>query len=334
MPHHWFRRGGGILLLFAGIAGVLSLADRAPIHPKPEHTVYTPEYLFDLYLDKAVHQELPGPHAYRILVPYAVAATSRVTSISPMTVDFVFKLLVLIAAQGLFFRYLVRFFPPLTALVGVLLLDVYCGAALSYPVGPSVIETSDILNVAVFCLALKAIYDKRPALLMITLLVGTLNRETTWLILPVAALADWKPWKRWRIAVLGTIMVAVPYFGSRWIIQSPSPDWWLTRDIGGNIPFLTGALTMTALLANARLAIMLGPLALPALYRFREHHRYLLLTAIIIPPFVIIHYLVGRIIEMRLWLPLLIILIPLAIEGLQRMIAGDSAAASGGADHI
>lgn len=318
------RAGGPILFLFLGIAVILSLADRTPLHPAPADTPYTLEYLFNLYLDKAVHQDLPGPHAYRILVPYAEYAASRITSIPPLTIDFFFKVLVLTAMQLAFFRYLGKFFSVMASLVGVFLLDVYSAAALSYPVGPSVIETSDILNVAVFCIALIAIFEKRLPLLLGTLLVGTVNRETTWLILPLVALADWRPGKRFVVTGLAVLAVAVPFVLVRLLIQSPSPDWWLTRDIGGNIPFLTGEQTVTAFLANARVALMLGPLVIPALYRFREHHPYHVLAAVIIPPFVVIHYLVGRIIELRLWLPLLTVLIPLAIGGIQKMIPSHS----------
>ena len=308
-----------LVFLFLGIAVILSLSDRTPLHPAPADTPYTLEYLFNLYLDKAVHQDLPGPHAYRILVPYAVYGASRITSIPPLTVDFFFKVLVLTAMQVAFFRYLGRFFSVMPSLAGVVLLDVYCAAALGYPVGPSVIETSDILNVLVFSIALIAIFEKRLPLLLGTLLVGTVNRETTWLILPLVALAEWRPGRRLAVTSLAVLAVAVPYALVRWLIQSPSPDWWLTRDIAGNIPFLSGDLTLTALLANARVMLMLGPLVVPALYRFREHHPYHVLAAVIVPPFVVIHYMVGRIIEMRLWLPLLTVLIPLALDGIQKL---------------
>jgi hypothetical protein len=320
------RAGGVLLFLFLGIAVVISLADRAPLHPAPKDTLYSLEYLFNLYLDKAVRQELPGPHAYRILVPYAVYGTSQVTAIPPLTTDFIFKVLVLTALQLVFFRYLGKFFSGMTPLLGVLLLDIYCAAALSYPVGPSVIETSDMLNVVVFSVALLAVFERRLALLLGTLFIGTLNRETPWLILPLVALADWKPGRKAVAAGLALIAVAAPYFLLRLLVGSPSPDWWLTRDIGGNIPFLTGDQTATALVANARVALMLGPLALPALLRVREHHPYHILAAVIIPPFVVVHYLVGRIIEMRLWLPLLTVLIPLAISGMQKLAQGRPAA--------
>jgi hypothetical protein len=313
------RVTGSLLFLFAGIAVILALADRTPLHPAPANTPYTLEYLFDFYLDKAVQQDLPGPHAYRILVPFTVYAATRITSIPAMTVDFILKVIFLAAMQFVYFSYLRKFFDFMPSLVGVFLLDIYAAAALSYPVGPSVIETSDILNVVAFALALIAVYEQRLPLLIVTLLIGTLNRETTWLLLPLVALAGWPRRRKGTAITLAVLAVAVPYGLVHWLIHSPSPDWWLTRDIGGNIPFLAEGQTGTALLANARVALMLGPLALPALYRFREHHPFHVLAAVIIPPFIVIHYLVGRIIEMRLWLPLLTILIPLAIDGIQKL---------------
>lgn len=314
-----------VLFLFAGIAVLLSLADRAPLHPKPHDLAYDLEYQFDYYLKKAVHQELPGPHAYRVLVPYAVAGIGAATGVAALTVDFLLKVLVIFALQTVFFRHLGAFFDPLTSLCGVALLDVYVAAGLSYPVGPTVIETGDLFNVLVFAVALNALLRGWDWVLFAALFVGSLNRETTWLLLPAVYLAD-APWgRRLRNSLLATLMVALPYLAVRLMVQSPSPDWWLMRDVGANIPFIAGEQTLSAVVANLRFAVIFGPLFVLAFHRFREKQAFHRLAAAIVPLYILVHYLFGKIIEVRLWVPLLVVLIPPALDTLRQMLGAAQA---------
>lgn len=304
-----------VFFLFAGIAVTLSLSDRTAPFDSP----YQPDYL-DFYLDHAIHQTLPGPHVYRILVPYTVHGASKLTSVPSLTIDFVLKVILLTFIQFIFMRYLRIFFDGFLSLVGVFLLDLYIAAALYYPLGPSLIETIDILNVLVFCLSLQAIHRKTFILLLIVLFLGTVNRETTWLLLPLVAIAHWPEKPRvWHI--LGAfLMVALPYFGLRLLIESPRPDWWVINSVDENIPFVSNEHLLTTLKSNARLALLLGPLIVLGAHRFRDHPHFLRLCSSVTPLFLAVHYVFGRIIEVRLWLPLLVILIPLALSGLARII--------------
>lgn len=315
-----------VFSLFAGVAALLCFADRAPLHPRNPDPAWDLEQQYTFYLGKAVAQELPGPHAYRILAPAAVQGAALLTGLPPLAADFVLKFLVILALQAVFYRYLGAFFDPLTSLCGVALLDLYVAAGLSYPVGPSVIETGDLFNVLVFAVALKALHDERTWLLLAALFVGTLNRETTWLILPAVYLAEAPRGRRVRISILATLMVAVPYLAVRLMVQSPSPDWWLMRDIGANIPFIAGEQTLSALAANLRFAVIFGPLFVLAFHRFREKQAFHRLATAIVPLYILVHYLFGKIIEVRLWVPLLVVLIPPALETLGQVLA----AAKGG----
>jgi hypothetical protein len=176
----------------------------------------------------------------------------------------------------------------------------------------------------IFSLALHAIYRDRFILLCAVLFLGTFNRETTWILLPILFLREWFGPRAWRRLVVAIVAVALPYFGLRWLIASPAPIWFLTQDIRLNIPFISPQHTWGALVANLHLLFLLGPLIVLGIYRFREHPVFLQIAASIAPLFIIIHYVVGSIRETRLWMPLYLVLIPLALDNLIKLLQDGS----------
>ncbi len=310
--------------LFLGISVIIALTDRAPLYPPAKDTPYTLESLFDKWVHDAVEQTLPGPFAYRVMVPYAIYFTEKATSITGITIDFGLKVLFLTLLQYSFFRYLKLHFSASESLLGVFLLDSYLTATFSNLIGPTVIETGDILNAVVFCVALHAIYQKQFVLLVIVLFLGMLNRETPILLLPFIAMSEW-PKKPKASHLIGIILaLAIPYFGLRTLIDSPRPVWWTTDALGMNIPFLSSDHTPRALVANFRLIFFLGPLIALGAYKFQEHPRFLRLSWVILPFYIVVHYVVGMIIELRLWTALLVVIIPLAVGGLIRLLGSET----------
>src|SRR5206468_1414421 len=136
-----------VLLLFCTIAVLIALADRAPMHlEKPFPSVQLREQELS-YQDGVMQRTLPGPYVYRIYIPYTVAALNTVVpSASPVEIDFFLKILILILCQFSFYRYLRLFFSSFIALTGVFILDILVAFSLSSIQGPSMIETSDLLN--------------------------------------------------------------------------------------------------------------------------------------------------------------------------------------------
>jgi len=264
-----------------------------------------------------VHQKVDGPFVYRVLVPYLEWTLLQTTSLPVLTIDFFIKVLALAACQWVFWSYLMVWFSRMESLLGVLLLSLFIMAGLSIGAGPWPSETTDILNILAFALSLQLCLAGRFLWLLLVLAIGTLNRETTWLVLPlVAAVAR----SRRLIWFLGaTAAVAVPYILLRLMIESPNPVWWTTDSLAKNIPFLSAASTTDAIFSNVRMVLLLGPFLLLGAFRFRENPGFLKLTAWIIPPYIVVHYLFGRVTEIRLWVPLLLVLIPLALSGLRRI---------------
>ncbi len=304
---------------------MLSIIDRAPMHLQSRFPEVQIQREFQEYLDGVVDQTLPGPYVYRFFVPYLIFTLHKsLPLINVLTWDFGLKILILTFCQLAFFNNLRSFYSGIAALAGVLWFDILTGVSLFHIQGPSVIETADLMNVLVFSLALHAIYRDRFILLCAVLFGGTFNRETTWILLPVLFLHEWFGRRSWRRFLIAGAAVALPYFGLRWLITSPTPIWFLTQDIRLNIPFLSPQHTWGALVANLHLIFLLGPLLVLGAYRFREHPAFLQIASSIAPLFIIIHYVVGSIREIRLWMPLYLLLIPLALDNLIKLLQNEN----------
>ncbi len=329
IPIHSNRQRLALLFIFAGAAVMISIIDRAPMHLQSRFPEVRIQEEFHEYLNGVVDRTLPGPYVYRIFVPYLIFILHKsLPLINALMWDFGLKILILIFCQFAFFNYLRSFFPGMAALAGVLWFDILIGVSLFHIPGPSIIETADLMNVLIFSLALHAIYRGRFILLCAVLFFGTFNREATWILLPILFLREWFGARSWRRFLVAVVAVALPYFGLRALIASPTTIWFLTQDIRLNIPFLSPQHTWGAFVANLHLIFLLGPLLVLGAYRFREHPVFLQIAASITPAFIILHYIVGSIRETRLWMPLYLLLIPLALDNLIKLLHDENVKAS------
>jgi hypothetical protein len=180
--------------------------------------------------------------------------------------------------------------------------------------GPSVVETADIFNLVIFILALLTLYENKFFLFLLLIFFGTFNRETTWFLLPVLFLHDFKNKKGFYRTMIAFVVIALPYFGLRLLIHSDDASWFTIEKFSQNLPFLSSEMTTTALIANFHTATFLLPFIILTGMNFKKHPDFLRIAAFITPLFIAIHYVLGSIIETRLWLPLVIILIPTSLN--------------------
>ena len=190
-----------LAVLFCSIAFLLAIADRAPIHMEKRYPSAHVREEFTFYLDGIVQKTLPGPLVYRVLMPWTITGLQTIAPfMSPLDIDLMMKIFILVVCQASFYFYTRLFFPPFVSLAGVFLLDSLLGFALASIQGPSLIETSDLFNLAIYVLALIALSLNSFRSLLVILFIGTFNRESTWLILPILFVSDFKN-RRKRIIV-------------------------------------------------------------------------------------------------------------------------------------
>lgn len=311
-------------LLFVSVAFLIAIADRVPLHLETRFPQVQIDDEFYDYQNGVVEKTLPGPFVYRVLIPYLYKLVTITDKFSLITFDFALKVLLLTACQLAFFQYLRQFFAKLVALAGVLWFDFLISYSLSYIPGPSVIETIDIFNTLVFCIALRFLLQDHLIPLCLLLVVGMLNRETPWILLPTVFLSEWLGRRRFTRVFVVSLALAIPYFGLRFLIETPIPTWFTTHDLMFNIPFMSAEQSLKAIVANIHLLFLLGPLLIISAIRFREHPMFLQLAAAVVPLFLVIHYIFGSIIERRLWMPLYVLLLPLAVHNLSKMCSGEA----------
>ncbi|MBI4547703.1 MAG: hypothetical protein HY707_06980 [Ignavibacteriae bacterium] len=309
------------LILFSSIAILLCIADRAPLHLKSRFPAVHLEKESYAYLDGVVNRTFPGPFVYRVLIPYTVHIAHSVFPLfDPLTIDFALKTIILMMCQVAFFLYLRNFFTDVHCLACVFLLDVLIGHSLAHFQGPSIIETVDLLNVFFFILALTFIYTNKSITLYITLFLASLNRETIWFVIIVIILHDQLTNRGILRSLLSLSVVSLSYFGLRLMIGMHEFDWFYIRGLVHNIPFISEEFTTRAIVGNLRLAVLLLPMMVIGIYQFKSHPQYLKIASSIIPVFIVAHYLVGIIIESRLWMPLFVVLVPLTINNLIKIL--------------
>ncbi len=252
--------------------------------------------------------QAPAPNQYRPLTPWLANGLASVLAggvTQPTLALFYAYMLLRGVVTGIallcFDRYLRMWFSGAAAAAGAL-----CLAAILPFTYQRVVQESDPINLLAFVLAFWWIAKERDLLLIPLVAVGTLNRETTAMIPAVYLLARWgeRPLREiaWKTAAIGGAWVVVygalrlGYGGREYYcdVVMWSQNWsaW--------IPTVRVLLVFGALWVLAFLGAGAGG---PAMLR-----RALWLA----PPYVALHYVVARADEVRLFLPLAPIIIPLS----------------------
>lgn len=314
-----------IIMLFISFAVLLALADRAPMHLENRFSCVDLRTDVIIYVNGVTEVTSSGPYVYRVFIPYlATGINSVLPFISLVNLDLLLKIFFLIVCQLTFFYYLRNFFSDMLSLMGVFVLDILLGFTFSSIIGPSIGENADLLNLAVFILVLNALYKNKFLIAVVFLFIGTFNRETTLFLIPIIFMHDLILKKGMLRTVAALFAVAIPYIGLRMIIQPSVPDWFTFEALIKNIPLLSAKTTSSAVIANLHVAFLLLPLIVLSLLNFSQHPQFLRIAAYITPLFILVHYLIGNIIETRLWIPLFTILIPLSLNTLSMILNNET----------
>ncbi len=242
----------------------------------------------------------PRPNQYRPLAPW-LAEWLRL--LLPDGDLFLAYMLLRAVVTGItlfvFDRYMRTWFTPAAAAAGALAL-----AAIIPFTYYRVVQESDPINLLVITAAFLALARSRDLLLIPLVLLGTLNRETTAMIPAVYLLARWREKPMAEMiprAVILSAAWAVVYFGMVRIYgwREPYTETFMwSRNVASGFPTLQVVLVYGAIWLLAVLGARQAP---PMLRR----------TLWLVPPYIALHYVIAMVNEVRLFLPLAPILIPL-----------------------
>jgi hypothetical protein len=169
-----------------------------------------------------------------------------------------------------------------------------------------VLQESDPLNLLVFVGVFWALAVRRDLLLIPLVLMGTLNRETTVMIPVIYLLGRWGavPPRRliWMTAILVACWVAV-YAG---IIAS----YGLRKTYCDVIMFRRN---VDSWQPTMHVVLLFGMVWVLAYLGQRKGPTFLRRALWLLPPYMILHYVISLVIEVRLFLPFAPIVVPLAL---------------------
>ena len=305
-----------LLLLFFPAAIWIAINDHAPMLWKVTHP-------FSDAVFGVVNQEFPGPLVYRIMLPYTVSFLHDLfPMISYVKFDFGIKVMILSGIQFSFFRFLRNFFTGELSLLGVLWLDLFIDYCLSFFLGSNIFESADLMNILFMSLALQFLYKKNLPRFYFLLFIGMFNRETVLILLVPVMLGYFRSEYKFKVVLFTVLALVIPFVGIRLAIHPASGQHFLFDFIKQNFPYPGNPENLFALKSLFRFGILLGPVIILAAYKFRKKTPFLLRTGTAFILLLLLHFLVGRIIESRLWMPAFILLIPLALETIRTIFSG------------
>jgi len=248
-----------------------------------------------------------APLQYRILTPYLAEGLHRAGASLTLSYDIV-RWAALLLSLCILHLYLRRWFSSALSTLGVVILAGIL--PLTYLVQFQYLDPLELLT---FVIGFYAIRERRIGLLMVTVLVGTLNKESA-ILLPIAwAAVTWGTLPRSQfIAAAGALL-------SAWLLP-----WLGLRAAFGNRPYYTDFIMVSDNLfrpeSYALPALLFGPLWILAFRGLRRGPRFLRMSALIIPLHVAVNFAVGIPDETRLFIALAPIIIPLALLPLQEFL--------------
>ena len=311
-----FKQVYGIFALVS-LAGLVALADYFPhsLEPRFGSTKLTDDLENSLTMFR--DGSIGGPFIYRVLIPWLGISFIDLFETSAVIVfsigNFIFSFTALLSMY--FFAKNVK--STLVTLGSIFGLTLYMLFTQAQFQGITFVETQDALNLAVFLLGLSLLKNRSWWWLAILITLSIFNRESALFLLIPMAYFSLKE-KNWMPTIFATLGGISTYLILRlWIGNSGNDDWIWFDKISKNIPGLVAADWNIALKSNILVALYFSPLIalfLAGSRKIATFYKPVLLMSVL---FIVVHYIVGTVMELRLFLPIIGILLPLAIENFE-----------------
>lgn len=249
-------------------------------------------------LAKMVAGEADAPFQYRVLMPLLIGITSAVNGNLPLELtDQALRVVVLFAAMVLLRHWLRYFVDPLLADVGPL------GLALILPWSFDFYWPYDFSGILLWTACLVALMERRYAVYLALFALATFNRETTFFLMGIFAATQWEALgKRGTLIWTGRQLLvwAVILVGLRLAIPTDSGHP-VEIHLIPNLVYLLGAGWITSAQHWLQLLGGVGFFWLLAPWYWRRKSAFLKRCCWVLPFYLLVMLLVGRLVETRLW---------------------------------
>lgn len=286
-------------------------------------TVYADESLE--HYRQALNGERAFPYQWRLLGVHLVRTGERLSGADPHTVDVVAKTVLLWGTSALLLVFARLYASPIGAVCAVSMYFVLTMAG--FTDGYSIYYTNDYVMLAAWFAAVLLLQQRRYAAAALVTFVGAWAKETMMLV-PILVGLEWlrgrAPFK--AVIWIGVAFV-IPSAVVRWIYPAPLERWAWWDMAYANVPFLqetTEELLLT-IKNNVKVFLFFNVLWILAVLGVRRSRdRFMTSLALTSVIYVMLAYPVIYIRELRHFLPLAILILPLAVRELERGMAATS----------
>jgi len=262
--------------------------------------------------------EAPNPYQYRILLHLIcelclkAAAPVLEEELAFLLTQLGFTFLTTFAALCFFYLYLRSWFAPQTALLGmVVLAAIHPLTYFNYHYQPS-----SSLALLVFIVSMWAMDQKCWGCLLIWMIVGMLNRFDTAVFLMILLVLVSEQWNERRFLLFlwlcGVLLLST--VGGLWFYYGPRPA---VHSVSFHLSY-----NLTTI-GTGLLILLYGPFWIWPLKGLTEAPRFLRRAFWLVPFYILLHFFAAKVNEVRLFLPLATILIPLSLPLVERGLRDD-----------
>ena len=282
---------------------------------------------------KQYRQALDGirdfPYQWRLLGVYLVYSGERLTGLAPHTIDVVLKAVLLCASSSILFVFSRRYTSAAGALCAVALYLVLTIAGFTDQY--SIYFTNDYAMVALWFAAVYAVRERQYAAAAALTFVGAFAKETMLLVPVLVGLRFLRKQAGFGHVVMAALAFAIPTLILRLTYRAPIAKWAWWDMVFANVPFLQSSLSafVMTLKNNIKVALFFNVLWLVAARAVvRSSDTFVKDLAVTSVVYLVLAYPVIYIRELRHFLPLAILILPIAIAELERQSERRGAPAS------
>jgi len=255
------------------------------------------EQLETATIEKFVGVAANEPFAYRILMPYVIGVTAELNGLSPRYADVCLRICILFGTMLLLRRWLRHFVAPLLADVLPLTLGIVLPWSFLF------YWPYDFSGILIWTAALVCLVERQYYLYLLVFLLGVLNRETAFFLIPVFGLTQWEVLGKRRTLGWAGVQVGlwlIIFVGLRLLIHPPGGDG-IEIHIADNFEYLTRGYGLGPFEHWMRLLSGLGFMWLLAPWHWATKCLFLRRACWVIPVQFAVLFVVGRFVETRLW---------------------------------
>jgi hypothetical protein len=260
----------------------------------------------DNYLIEFHHKLINGtfltPIQYRLISYYLPELIHKVFHISLKLSYIILRYIWVSLSLIIFHKYLKKWFNERIAHFGTL----YFGIMFFWTIRKNIENQSEPLNILLFVISLILIIDEKYYLLLITIIIGSFNKLTIIFIPAIYFLYNYKRLNFWQL-VFRTFLLFLPVF-----IICGGLRYYFRKN-----PYQCDLIQLSYNLSSiyniAKPIILFNLFWILPFIKFRSKPIFFKRVFLIVPLFVLLHFLIGIVYETRLFLPLAPILIPMGL---------------------